>query len=480
MAGVVSDSFLVIDMDDLRQRFASLDRVPVPDLWSDVERRVEALATTVPTGRLVGRGPAWRSSGERTTPRRASQPVGLGHRVPLVVWAALLTLMLLGIAVAVGTGLVRLPAVVPPSTPPSPSAVPSLTASQAPPSPSVSGPVGGGPLLVQDLPRFGDHGVHDVAALDAGTGARTQLGTLPGAGVLSYVFQQSADGTRLLILNDGLGDLTDLQAATEASRPFGFVTKREINYGTGLVLSPRGDLIAGVDNFDRPTRIVISGVESGSQTIPSPSGVRRLLVIGWAPDQTAVLAMGCRPCNTTQTPTERQTPDHGHVYIAPLDGAPWRELLDENRGYFLAAWSPDGSTLAVTDFACGGNTSGPRCAPGGKSAIALVAVADGTTRVLTSATERNEMAAWSPDGRRIAYLGGKAGDVLGAGAIYVINADGTGVQKLADTTADVPPVWSPDGQWLVYRKDWNTTEWWIVPAAGGAARLVGTFGGVAW
>ena len=106
--------------------------------------------------------------------------------------------------------------------------------------------------------------------------------------------------------------------------------------------------------------------------------------------------------------------------------------------------------------------------------------ADGATRVLTIATQRSEMAAWSPDGRRIAYVGGKPGDVLGDGGIYVMNADGTGVQKLADTTADEPPVWSPDGHWLMYRKDWNTTEWWIVPAAGGAARLVGTFGGVAW
>ena len=468
-------------MDDLRQRFASLDRVPVPDLWSDVEHRLEALATTVPTGRPVGRGPAWRSSGDRAAPRPGSQPVSLGHPLPSVALAALMTLVLLGVAVAVGTGLVQLPAMVPPSTSPSPSALPSLTASQAPPSPSVSEPVGGGPVLVQDLPRFGDHGVHDVAALDAGTGARTLLGTLPGTGVLSYDVQQSADGNRVLILtNDGLGDITDLQAATEASRPFGFVTKREINYGTGLVLSPRGDLIAGVDNFDHPTRIVVSGVDSGSQTIPLPSGVRRLLVIGWSPDQTAVLAMGCRPCNTTQTPTERQTPDHGHVYIVPVDGSPWRELLDEDNGYFLASSSPDGSTLAVTDFTCGGNTSGPRCAPGGKSAISLVAVADGATRVLTIATQRSEMAAWSPDGRRIAYLGGKVGDVLGAGGIYVMNADGTGVQKLADTTADVPPVWSPDGHWLMYRKDWNTTEWWIVPAAGGAARLVGTFGGVAW
>ena len=100
--------------------------------------------------------------------------------------------------------------------------------------------------------------------------------------------------------------------------------------------------------------------------------------------------------------------------------------------------------------------------------------------MVTSATQRTEMAAWSPDSRQIAYVGGKAGDVLGAGGIYVMNADGTGAQKLADTSADVPPVWSPDGKWLMYRKDWDTTEWWLVPAGGGEPRLIGNFGGVAW
>jgi Tol biopolymer transport system component len=250
------------------------------------------------------------------------------------------------------------------------------------------------------------------------------------------------------------------------------------------VLSPRGDLIASVDNLDRATGIVISGVGSGSRKIPLPSGIsgvlRPPLVLGWSPDQSALLAIGCRPCNTAETPQERQKPDHEHVYIVPLDGSPWRELLDEDNGSFLASWSPDGSTLAVTDFACPPKTNMPKCAFGA-STMTLVAVADGSERSLTTTTERTEMAAWSPDGRHIAVVGGKPGEVLKDGGIYVLNADGSGALKVADTNvADVPPVWSPDGRWLAFRKDYSTTEWWIVPAAGGEPRLIGTYGGVAW
>ena len=477
-------------MNDLRDRFATLDRVPVPNVWSDVERRLEALETTAPTSRLTastsrlaGPRPAWRGSGDGKGSLRTGRPASRGYNIPLLAGAVLMTLLLVGVAVAVGTGLVRLPAVVPPpaSALPSQSEAPTPTATEATPSPSVAGPLGGGLILVHDLPPLVDHSVHDVVALDAGTGARTQLGTLPGTvAYQQYVFQRNTDRNHILVLtNNGLGAVTNLQAPTDASLPFGFIAKRGLDYGLGLVLSPRGDLIAGVDNLDRPTGIVISGVESGSQKIPLPSGVRPQ-VLGWSPDQSALLAIGCRPCNTTQTPQERQTADHEHVYIVPVDGSPWRELLDEDNGYLLASWSPNGSTLAVTDFACVPKTNMPRCPPGGKTTMKLVDVADGSERSLTSGTERTEMAAWSPDGRHIALVGGKAGEVLKNGGIYVMNADGTGALKLADTTADEPPVWSPDGRWLMFKKDWSTTEWWIVPAAGGEPRPIGNYGPVAW
>ena len=467
-------------MDDLRDRFATLDRIAVPGVWSDVERRLDALGSTVSTRRLVASTPEWRGA---ATALSTGSLADLRRRrtVQLLIAAAVLV-VLIGSAIAVGSGLVRLPAVVPvPTEHPSQRDVATPTATQPIPSPSLAAPLGGGLVLAEDLPRIDDFGAHDVVALDAGTGARTQLGTLPGGGYSSYVLQWNAARDRVLILtNYGLGPVASLESPTDASGPFGFIAKPAADDGTGLFLSPRGDLIAGIDSLDRPTRIVISGVDAGSRSSAVPSGIRRLLVVGWSPDQTAVLAMGCRPCNMTQTPTERQTSDHGHLYVVPVDGSPWRELLDESNGYFTASWSPDGSMLAATDFTCGGDTKGPRCAPGGRSTMSLVAVADGTARTVTSATQRTEMAAWSPDGKSIAYLGGTVGDVLGSGGVYVRNVDGTGGRRLADTTADQPPIWSPDGQWLLYRKDPGTTEWWIVPAAGGSPRLLGTFGGVAW
>jgi Tol biopolymer transport system component len=65
---------------------------------------------------------------------------------------------------------------------------------------------------------------------------------------------------------------------------------------------------------------------------------------------------------------------------------------------------------------------------------------------LTHDGEAENYPSWSPDGKRLVYQR----DFNGA-AIYVINADGTGQQRLSPTPGfDVTPSWSPDGTQIVY------------------------------
>jgi TolB protein len=64
---------------------------------------------------------------------------------------------------------------------------------------------------------------------------------------------------------------------------------------------------------------------------------------------------------------------------------------------------------------------------------------------LTSDSEAENYPSWSPDGKRLVYQR----DFNGS-AIYVINADGTGEQRLSPTPGfDVTPSWSPDGTQIV-------------------------------
>jgi hypothetical protein len=119
-------------MDDLRRRFTALDDVPVPDVWSDVERRLQGLGTPGSMGRLVGvksgrRAPVADPSSRRLRHRR--------HDAALLA-AALLIALVVGGAVAVGSGLVRLSSVVPPVSLPSPAVTP--VPSSVGPSPSLT------------------------------------------------------------------------------------------------------------------------------------------------------------------------------------------------------------------------------------------------------------------------------------------------------------------------------------------------------
>lgn len=67
---------------------------------------------------------------------------------------------------------------------------------------------------------------------------------------------------------------------------------------------------------------------------------------------------------------------------------------------------------------------------------------------LTTDAEAESYPFWSADGKRFVYQ-----RALNGSAIYVINADGTGQQRLSPTPGlDTSPGWSPDGTRIVYSR----------------------------
>ena len=421
---------------------------------------------------------------ESLASERARHPVrtaGRSAKRPLVLLAAA-ALLLVGGAMAAGSGLVKLPSVVPPSPPPQSSLTNTASPSphEATPSPAPTGPLGGGVILAQTWKSPNDRGPHDVVAIDAGTSEQTLLGTLPPVSANPYRFQLSADRDHVLVVDWNRAASSSLEAPTGASGALGFIDAGKINFTCckggsteSMALSPRGDRIAAVhhDGFDTPIEVVILDVTGGGfRRLPLPPGMNWFGGLSWAPDESALVASGCRPCNKAQTPTERQTADHGHLYIIPLDGSPWRELLDVDNGNATGTWSPDGKTLATSTSICPSGSYEPRCDPAAtKTSLGTVSVAGGVPTTFADITGYFDIT-WSPDGRRIAY---RAND-----GIHVVSADGTGVVKLADGGATGVD-WSPDSQWLLFQQD--PSDLWIVPAAGGEPRRIGTgFAGAAW
>ena len=122
------------------------------------------------------------------------------------------------------------------------------------------------------------------------------------------------------------------------------------------------------------------------------------------------------------------------------------------RRNFAPAWSPDGRKLAFVS-----DRDGPF---GVYTPEIHVVNADGSAlRNLTRNPAHDSDPVWSPDGQQIAF-------VRNCG-VYVMNADGSGQQNLTRNTArDLSPAWSPDGQQIAFERRLGIRQYRVgVPGA---------------
>lgn len=111
------------------------------------------------------------------------------------------------------------------------------------------------------------------------------------------------------------------------------------------------------------------------------------------------------------------------------------ESLDWENVNWLPSWSPDGSRIAFSSYR------------DGDSEIYVMNADGGGVEQLTDNEIRDWLPSWSPDGGRIAFQSHRDGDW----DIYVMNADGSGVVRLnEDEYYDSFPAWSPSGDRIAF------------------------------
>ncbi len=146
---------------------------------------------------------------------------------------------------------------------------------------------------------------------------------------------------------------------------------------------------------------------------------------------------------------------NGAIYTMNADGSDVRLVVADvgSFGTQEPAWSPDGTRLAFV--------SRRHAALGDLSDIdpaIYVANADGSG--VTRLTHGGSAAtpAWSPDGKKIAFS---------AGWLYVMNADGSGVTSVTNDDAR-DPTWSPDGAKIAFILTGGPSSELYVAAADGS------------
>ena len=150
------------------------------------------------------------------------------------------------------------------------------------------------------------------------------------------------------------------------------------------------------------------------------------------------------------------------LQIADADGANAETALASFEPILSPAWSPDGRRLAYVSF------------ENKKPVVYVHSLADGKRHVAANFKGSNSAPAWSPDGSRLAVSLSRDG----GSQIYVINPDGSNVRRLTQSSRiDTEPVFSPDGQSLYFTSDrGGSPQIYRMPAGGGEAQRV-TFEG---
>jgi len=148
--------------------------------------------------------------------------------------------------------------------------------------------------------------------------------------------------------------------------------------------------------------------------------------------------------------------------VADADGHNPQTIVTSKEPLMSPAWSPDGRKLAYVSF------------EHGKPAVWVQEVFTGKRRKVASYKGINGAPAWSPDGRRLALTLSKDGN----SEIYVLNLNNKSLKRLTNHYAiDTEPAWSPDAGTIMFTSDrGGKPQIYRVPSNGGKVKRV-TFKG---
>ena len=189
-----------------------------------------------------------------------------------------------------------------------------------------------------------------------------------------------------------------------------------------------GSDIYVMDDDGRNAKILVKSVDGRSAWWPV-----------WSPD-------GKQIAFSREPPGVPKWPQKSAIYIIDSDGTGEFQVTEGDHDDFGVSWSPDGKRLVFTS---------DRLVKPGKAQIDAwtIHIATKALRRLTRTVSLTTEAAWSPDGKYIAYRD----DINGHTTIHLMLADGSGQHELVKGKAGHwrdSPSWSVDSQSVLYI-EWN-------------------------
>src|SRR5438067_12258233 len=211
-------------------------------------------------------------------------------------------------------------------------------------------------------------------------------------------------------------------------------------------------------------------------TAPLSGGEARLLVAHPAYDSRPLFSPDGKSLAFISTRS-----GNGDIYVVDLATSQTRRITFDDARDQLDAWSRDGKWIYLS--------SNSRSGDGGANDIYRVASSGGTPMMVTDERMINEYSASpSPDGQSLAFIGygSASGQWWRHGRSHMDETqiwllEDMGGRKFRQLTSDgakqIWPMWSRDGQHLYYMSDRNGNEnIWTMSLAGSDAKAVTKFG----
>lgn len=146
---------------------------------------------------------------------------------------------------------------------------------------------------------------------------------------------------------------------------------------------------------------------------------------------------------------------HFALQVADADGYGAQSIVSVNEPIISPAWSPDGKKIAYVSF------------EQGKAVVYVQDLMTGKRHVAANYRGSNSAPTWSPDGKEIAFVLSRDGH----SRIYTVNEEGGNLRQIeASPGISTEPSFSPDGQQILFTSDrGGSPQVYRMPVSGGPA-----------